>query len=131
LESIAKGDMELELKKNPEEQEDKKINFYPIADDALSSTIANFRPNVYNKIRVRVIKNFVKFLTRKKAKGIFSKLRKDIGEENEEQMAWSNIYKILNNYYPTYTEEVEKVKMGTGLVKITKLFPEKDVDIYL
>ena len=96
----------------------------------MSYAIANFRPEVYKKIRVRVIKNFVKFLTRKKVKGVFSKLRKDIGEKTEEQKAWYNILKVLNNYYPIYIEEVEKVRLGAGLLKIVKQFPKKDIDIY-
>jgi len=131
LENISKGDIELDLIKNPDESEDKRINFFPIADDDISYALANFRPDVYKKIRIKVIKNFIKFLNRKKAKTIFSKLRKEIGEETEGQKVWNGVFKILNNYYPIYAEEVEKLKMGTGLLKIIKSFPKKDVDIYL
>jgi len=131
LENISEGDIELDLIKNPDESEDKRINFFPIADDDISYALANFRPDVYKKIRIKIIKNFIKFLNRKKAKTIFSKLRKEIGEETEGQKVWNGIFKILNNYYPIYTEEVEKLKMGTGLLKIIESFPKKDVDIYL
>ena len=131
LENISKVDLELDLIKNPDEPEDRRINFFPIADDDLSYALANFRPEIYKKIRIKVIKIFVKFLNRKKAKAIFSKLRKEIGEKTEEQKAWNSVYKVFNNYYPIYTEEVEKVKLGTGLLQIIKLFPKKDIDIYL
>ncbi|NVM16918.1 MAG: stage II sporulation protein M [Candidatus Lokiarchaeota archaeon] len=131
LENISERDIELDLIKNPNEPEDRRINFFPIADDDLNYAIAHFRPEVYKKIKIKVIKNFIKFLKRKKAKAVFSKLRKDIGEKTEEQKVWNNVFKILNNYYPIYVEEVEKVKLGTGLLKIIKIFPKKDIDIYL
>ena len=131
LETISVGDLELDLIKNPDEPDDKRINFFPIADDVLSYALAHFRPEVYAKIRIKVIKNFIQFLKRKKTKSVFSKLRKEIGDKTEEQKAWNNVFKILNNYYPVYVEEVEKVRMGTGLLKIIKSFPKKDVDIYL
>jgi len=131
LENISEGDIELDLIKNPDESEDKRINFYPIADDDISYALANFRPEVYKKIRIKITKTFIKFLNRKRTKVVFSKLRKEIGEKTEEQKAWNNIFKILNKYYPVYVEEVEKLKLGTGLQSIIKLFPKKDVDIYL
>jgi hypothetical protein len=131
LENISDGDIELVLIKNPNEPEDRRINFFPIADDDISYALANFRPEVYKKIRIKVINKFVKFLNREKAKTIFSKLRKEIGEKTEEQKAWNSVYKIFNDYYPLYSEEVEKLKIGTGLLKIIKIFPKKDVDIYL
>ena len=131
LESLSEGDIELNLIKNPDEPEDRRIDFFPITDDDLSYALANFRPEVYKKIRIKVIKNFNKFLNRNKATAFFSKLGKDIGDKNDEQKAWNNLFKILNNYYPKYVEEVEELKMGTGLLKIIKAFPKKDVDIYL
>jgi len=131
LENISEGDIELDLIKNPDESEDKRINFYPIADDDLSYALANFRPEVYQKIRNKIIKNFIKLLKRKKTRAAFSKLRKEIGDKTEEQKAWNSVFKILNKYYPVYVEEVEKLKLGTGLQSIIKLFPKNDVDIYL
>ena len=131
LETISVGDLELDLIKNPDEPDDKRINFFPIADDVLSYALAHFRPEVYTKIRIKVIKNFIQFLKRKKTKAVFSKLRKEIGDKTEKQKAWNIVFKILNNYYPVYIEEVEKLKIGTGLLNVIKLFPKKDVDIYL
>ncbi|MFX0075610.1 MAG: hypothetical protein ACFE96_09220 [Candidatus Hermodarchaeota archaeon] len=130
LENISYKDLELSLINNPEEPEDKKVDFYPIADDDLSYALANFRPEVYNKVRIKVIKNFLKVLNRKTAKGFFSKLRKDLGQKTEEQKGWNNLYKVLDDYSPIYSEEVEKVRFGTGLLQIVKLFPKKDIDIY-
>ena len=131
LENIAAGDLELILEKNPDEPEDKRINFFPIADDNLSLTIANFRPEVYEKIRIKITKQFFKFLNRKKSKAIFSKLRKQIGENTEEQRAWNEIYKKLSTFYPKYVEIIEGIRLGVELPKILKVFPKKDIDIYL
>ena len=131
LETISEGDIELDLIKNPDEPEDRRITFFPITDDYLCYALANFRPEVYKKIRIKVIKSFIKFLNHTSAKTFFSKLRKEIGEKTEEQKVWNGLFKVLNNYYPIYTEDVEKLKMGTGLLKIINSFPKNDVDIYL
>jgi len=130
LETLSEGDIELELIKNPDDPEDKRINFFPIADDNLNHTLSNFRPEVYEKIRIKITKQFYKFLNRKKAKAIFSKLRKQIGGNTEEQKAWNEIYKILNNFYPKYVEIVEGIRLGIELPKILKVFPKKDIDIF-
>jgi hypothetical protein len=144
LESINESDLELILIKNPEEPEDKKVSFFPIADDDLSYTLANFRPEEYKKVRIKVIKNYLKFLKRKKARAIFSKLRKEIGNKTEEQQVWNTLYKILNNYYPQvwntlykilnnyyplYVAVVERVGLGEDLPKVIKVFPKKDIDV--
>ena len=97
----------------------------------MSHSLANFRPEVYEKIRIKITTKFLKFLTRKKSKAIFSKLRNQIGEKTEEQQGWNELYKVLNRFYPKYVEIVERIKLGEGLPKILKLFPKKDVDIYL
>ena len=131
LENISESDIELKLIGNPEEPEDKKVDFFPIADDDLSYAFANFRPEMYQKIRVSVIKNFLKFLAHKKAKGVFSKIRKDIGNETEEQKAWNTFFKDLNNYFLIYIEQVENAKLGTRLLKIINEFPKKDINIFL
>ena len=131
LESIAADDLELSLEKNPEEPEDKRIIFFPIADDNLSHTLANFRPEAYKKIRIKITKNFSKFLNRKKSIAIFPKLSKQIGENTEVQRAWNEIYKMLNKFYPKYVEIVERIRLGVELPKILQIFPKKDIDIYL
>jgi len=131
LEKIAADDLALNLEKNPNEPEDKRISFFPIADDDLSHTIANFRPEEYKKIRIKVTNQFFKFLNRKKSKAIFPKLRKQIGDNTEEQRAWTSVYKILNKFYPEYVEIAERIRLGVELPKILKDFPKKDIDIYL
>jgi hypothetical protein len=130
LESINESDLELSLIKNPEEPEDKKVSFFPVADDDLSYTLANFRPEEYKKVRNKVIKNYMKFLKRKKARAIFSKLRKEIGNKTEEQQVWNTNYKILNNYYPLHLTVIERVRLGEDLPKVIKVFPKKDIDVF-
>ncbi|HUW89177.1 MAG TPA: hypothetical protein VMV43_01520 [Candidatus Nanopelagicaceae bacterium] len=131
LEIIAAEDLELSLEKNPDEPEDKRINFFPMTDDDLSYSLANFRPEVYEKIRIKVTKQFFTFLNRKKSSSIFPKLRKQIGDNTEAQREWNEIYKILNNFYPKYVEIVERIRLGVELLKILKVFPKKNIDIYL
>jgi len=130
LESITESDLELSLIKNPKEPEDKKVSFFPVADDDLSYSLANFRPEEYKKVRIKVIKNYMKFLKRKKARAIFSKLRKEIGNKTEEQQVWNTIYKILNNYYPLYEAVVDRVRLGEDLPKVIKIFPKKDIKVF-
>ena len=130
LESINDSDLELSLFENPEEPEDKRVSFFPVADDDLSYSLANFRPEEYKKVRSRVIKNYMKFLKRKKARAIFSKLRKEIGKKTEEQQVWNTLYKILNNFYPLYVAVRERVRLGEDLPKVIKVFPKKDVDVF-
>jgi len=130
LESINESDLELILIENPEEPEDKKVSFFPVADDDLSYTLANFRPEEYKKVRNKVIMNYMKFLKRKKARAIFSKLRKEIGNKTEEQQVWNTNYKILNNYYPLHVAVGERVRLGEDLPKIIKVFPKKDIDVF-
>ncbi|MBY9014399.1 MAG: hypothetical protein KGD68_01775 [Candidatus Lokiarchaeota archaeon] len=131
LENIAAEDLELSLEKNPDEPEDKRINFFPYTDDVLSYSLANFRPDIYKKIRIKVTKQFFKFLNRKKSSSIFPKLSKQIGENTEAQREWNEIYKLLNNFYPKYVEIVERIRLGVELPKILKVFPKKNIDIYL
>jgi len=130
LESINESDLEFILIKNPEEPEDKKVSFFPIADDDLSYTLANFRPEEYKKVRIKVIKNYMKLLKRKKARAIFSKLRKEIGNKTEEQQVWNMVYKILNNYYPLHVAVAERVRLGEDWPKIIKIFPKKNIDVF-
>jgi len=127
LENISQFDIELALLDNPDEPEDKKIRFIPVADDDLMYTIANFRPDEYIKIRINVIKNFIKFLKRKKVKAIFTKLRKGISNNTEEQRIWKNILKILLDYYPLFTEVNEKIQEGKDILKVYSQFPKREI----
>jgi hypothetical protein len=128
LESINESDLEFSLIKNPEEPEDKKVSFFPIADDDISYSLANFRSEEYKEVRIKVIKIYMKFLKRKKTRAIFSKLRKEIGNKTEEQQVWNKLYLILNNYYPLYLAVVERVRLGEDLPKVIKAFPKKVID---
>jgi len=130
LENINESDLELSLIQNPKEPEDKQVSFFPVADDDLSYSLANFRPEEYKKVRIKVIKNYMKFLKRKKTKAIFSKLRKEIGNKTEEQQVWNTLYKILNNHYPLYVAGVERVRLGEDLPKVIKIFPKKDIVVF-
>ncbi|MFX1493254.1 MAG: hypothetical protein ACFFBZ_03125 [Promethearchaeota archaeon] len=131
LENLNTEDIELRLLKNDNEPEDKLIKFFPIADDLLIYSLANFRPNEFNKVKIEIINQFIKFLKRKRTKASISKLKKGIGNITEEQGVWSNILKNLYNYYPLYTEIQEKIQAGEGILKVFKIFPKKEIDIFI
>ena len=130
LEKLNTEDIELRLLKNSIEPEDKIIKFFPIADEALIFSLVNFRPNEFNKVKIEIINQFVRFLKRKKSKAGISKLKKGIGNDTEEQRVWDNVLKSLYNYYPLYTETQEKIQAGERILKVFNIFPKKDVDIF-
>jgi len=127
LESINETEIELVLLENPDEPEDKMISFLPVADDDLMYTLANFRPDDYNQIRIYLIQNFIKFLKRKKSKAVFNKLKKGISKKTEVQRIWKDLINILINYYPLYTQVKEKVQEGKDLLKLFNQFPKKEI----
>ncbi|MFX1588000.1 MAG: hypothetical protein ACFFC1_07585, partial [Promethearchaeota archaeon] len=110
LENLNTEDIELKLLKNSHDPEDKIVKFFPIADEALMYSLANFRPNEFNKVKIEVINQFVKFLKRKKSKAGISKLKRGVGKNTEEQRLWDNILNCLYHYYPLYTEVQEKIQ---------------------
>jgi len=130
LENLNKEDVELRLLKNSDEPEDQIISFFPIADETLIFSLANFRPNEFNKVKIEIIKQFVKFLKRKKNKATISKLKKGIGNNTKDQRVWDNIFKNLYNYYPLYTETQEKIQAGEEISKVFNIFPKKDIDVF-
>ncbi|MFX0106052.1 MAG: hypothetical protein ACFE75_11255 [Candidatus Hodarchaeota archaeon] len=131
LENLNAEDIELRLLNNDNEPEDKLIKFFPIADYALSYSLANFRPNEFNKIKIEIIKQFVRFLKKKRSKAGISRLKKGIGNDTEEQRVWNNILKNLYNYYPLYTEIQEKIQAGEGILQVFNIFPKKQIDIFI
>jgi len=130
LEIINESDIEFELLDNPEEPDDKIISFFPIADDALSYIISNFRPEEYAKIQIRLIKQFLKFLNRKKVKATFAKLKKKITDRNDVDKSWKQILTRLENYFTDYSSTHLKLINGEGGEKIFDQFPKKNIDIF-
>ncbi|MHA1671489.1 MAG: hypothetical protein ACTSV5_13065 [Promethearchaeota archaeon] len=130
LEAINESDIELELFDNPEEPEDKMISFFPITDDDLSYLILNFRPEEYSKIKIRVIKQFLKFFKRKKVKATFAKLKKGIIDRNDTDKSWKQILTRLEKYFTDYSNIHVKLINGEGGEKIFDQFPKKDIDIF-
>ncbi|MHA1104976.1 MAG: hypothetical protein ACTSPN_04550 [Promethearchaeota archaeon] len=125
LETINESDIEFELFDNPEEPNDKIINFFPIADDDLSYVILNFRPEEYGKIKVRVIKQFQKFFKRKKVKATLGKLKKGIIDRNDVDKSWKQILTRLEKYFTDYSNTHVKLINGEGGEKIFDQFPKK------
>ncbi len=106
LDRLSKFDLELTLVKNPEEPEDKKIKFFPIADDEMSYALSNFRPEEYSEVKIKVIKKFVPLLKQKSASTILASIKRKIPNQTESQKAWRIILDYLNNYYPAFTKEL-------------------------
>ncbi len=129
LETLNQTDIELRLLDNPNEPEDKIIDFYPIDDD-LNYTLSSFRPNQYSKIKIEFMNNFIKHLKRKRVKATLSKIKKNISNENEEQKYWNKLYQILINYFPNFEEVLQKEREGGDISKVLKIFPLKDIDVF-
>ncbi len=109
LEDISSKDIELSLIDNPEEPEDKKIIFLPLADEGMCYSLTNFRPEEYSNFRISVIKNFLKALKTKKEKRVLFQLKKEIIDQTENQRSWIDLLNNLYKYYPLYTEQINQV----------------------
>ena len=125
LEDLAKNDIEFELIDNPEEPEDKLINFFPIADKDLNYTLMSFRNDEYSKIKVRLTKQFFKFFNRKRVKAAFEKLKKEIPNDSEEQKAWRDLLTRLKDYFQEFSVIQEKLLSGGNIKTIIQKFPIK------
>ena len=77
------------------------------------------------QIETKDYMTLVVFSNSHKFEVLVPKLKEAIGPK------WNELYKILGKFYPKYIEVVERIKLGVGLPKILKMFPKKDVDIYL
>jgi len=109
LEELTNRDIELALIENPEEPEDKKIEFFPFTDENMIYSLASFRPEEYSNFRIYVTKNFLKALNTKKEKRIIFQLKKEIPGQTEHQQSWLDLLNNLYKYYPTYTEQINQV----------------------
>ncbi|MHA1149884.1 MAG: hypothetical protein ACTSR8_16735 [Promethearchaeota archaeon] len=109
LNEISKRDLELNLIPNPKEPDDKMIEFFPIADDAISASLSNFRPDDYEVYQIEVIKKFNAALSKKKVNTVIANLKRTIKNQNEMQKAWTQILTILYNYFPTFQKELKYV----------------------
>ncbi|MFX0021828.1 MAG: hypothetical protein ACFE9S_05845 [Candidatus Hermodarchaeota archaeon] len=128
LEEMGNNDIEISLIDNPDEPEDKKIIFFPIADEDMCYALANFRPEDYSDFRISVIKNFLKALKAKKEKRTLFQLKKKINDQTDRQKYWIELLNILYKYYPLYTDQLNTIpdtqKLLKQMDKWKKVFPE-------
>jgi len=106
LERLSKSDLELTLIKNPEESEDKKIKFFPIADDEISYALSNFRPEEYSEVKIKVIKKLIPLLKQKTTGISLATIQRKIPNQTESQKSWRLLMEYLNNYYPKFTKDL-------------------------
>ncbi len=125
LERLSKSDLELNLIKNPEEPEDKKIKFFSIADDEISYALANFRPEEYSEVRIKVIKKFVPLLKQKTTSTILASIKRKIPNQTESQKAWRTLLDNLNSYYQSFTKELLTLPDFKKLPKIINKLKKK------
>ncbi len=118
LENLSKKDFELSLIRNPKLPGDKKIKFTPIASDNMCYSLANFRPEVFAKLRVLVIKKFLTSLKTKKDQKILSKLKVRIKRTHDKQKAWFNVLSILQELYPKYEKQLNYMPDNKKLIKL-------------
>jgi hypothetical protein len=128
LEEMGNEDIEITLIDNPDEPEDKKIIFFPIADEDMCYALANFRPEEYSNFKISIIKNFIKALKAKKEKRILFQLKKEINDQTEVQKSWIELLNNLYKYYPLYFEQITKIPNTQQLLKLIEkwkdVFPE-------
>ena len=125
LEDLSKTDIEFELIDNPEEPEDKLVNFFPIADGDLNYTLMNFRTEEYSKIKVRTTEQFFKFFNRKRAKATFEKLKKEIPNDSEAQKAWRELLTKLKDHFQEFSLIQERLLLGGNIKTIIAKFSPK------
>ncbi|UCC18838.1 MAG: hypothetical protein JSV62_12115 [Promethearchaeota archaeon] len=117
LEDLSGNDLELSLIENLDDPEDKKITFFPISDDNINYSLANFRPEEYSNFRISVIKNFLKAIESKKEKRTLFQLKKDIPNQTENQQSLLELLNNLYKYYPMYTEQINQIPNTKRLLK--------------
>ncbi|MDX1798134.1 MAG: hypothetical protein R3255_05755 [Candidatus Lokiarchaeia archaeon] len=117
LEEMGNDDIEISLIDNPDEPENKKIFFFPIADEDMCYALANFRPEEYYNFRISIIKNFTKALKAKKEKRIIFQLKKGINDQTASQKSWIELLNNLYKYYPLYFEQITKIPNTQKLLK--------------
>ncbi|MFX1305769.1 MAG: hypothetical protein ACFFDG_02930 [Promethearchaeota archaeon] len=126
LKHLNKNDLEFNLIDNPEDPNDKIIQFLPFSDDNMIYSLAAFRPEEYSEFRIIVTKNFLKALKTKKEKRIIFQLRKEIQEQTENQKSWLDLLNSLYKYYPLYIEQLSQIpnkqKLLTRLDRWKKVF---------
>jgi len=125
LEDLGRNDIEFELIDNPEEPEDKLINFFPIADEDLNYSLMNFRTEEYSKIKARLTEQFFKFFNRKRAKATFERLKKEIPNDSEAQKAWRDLLMKLKDHFQEFSLIQEKLISGGNIKKIIAKFSPK------
>ena len=129
LEDLSNLDIELALIDNPDEPEDKKIKFFPYADENMIYSLAAFRPEEYSSFRIFVTKKFLTALKTKKEKRIIFQLKKVIPDRTEGQKSWLDLLSLLHKHYPMYAEQIINVpntqKLLNQLDKWKKVFEEQ------
>lgn len=118
LKEMSKKDIEFRLIVNPQEPEDKIIEFFPIADDGLSAALANFRPADYAIYQIEVIKKFNIALSKKKVNTVLADLKRPIKNNNDIQRGWSQILNVLYNYFPIFQKELVYVPNRMKLIQL-------------
>ncbi|TFG28874.1 MAG: hypothetical protein EU532_04370 [Promethearchaeota archaeon] len=122
LERLSRTDLELTLIKNSEEPQDKKIKFFPIADDEISYALSNFRPEEYSEVRIKVIKKLIPLLKQKTTSSNLASIQRKIPNHTESQKSWRTIMDDLNNYYPKFTKELLTLPDKSKMLKTLSNF---------
>jgi hypothetical protein len=120
LDELAKRDVEIELLKNREMPEDKKIKLFPIHDFHVSSSLEHFRPELYDKFRIALFKTLVRNLKLKKTSSVISKLKRSMPKQNEKQIATVDLLTMLYNYYTEYDKQLKSIPDKPKMIRLLK-----------
>ena len=121
------SDLELRLIDNPEEPEDKKIKFIPIADDSMCYSLASFRPEEYDEVKKYVWQNYFKLQKVKKSISTIKHIKKQIPDKTENQLAWLELVNLLIIHYPDYKKQLEHVPDKNDFINLINTFPKKEI----
>lgn len=129
LENLDNQDIEFTLLKNKELPEDKKIAFFPIADQNINYYLKHFRPELYHKIKREVRKIFDHRIHGKRNNAVLANLKRPINKDTESSQLWKTLLLRLFNYYPSYEKQLtykpNRVKLIKVLEKYGDLFENK------
>ncbi|MBD3343213.1 MAG: hypothetical protein GF353_29220 [Candidatus Lokiarchaeota archaeon] len=127
LERLNRSDLELKLIQNPKEREDKRIQFFPIADDDLNSALMNFRPDDYRLVKVKVTKRYISYLNHKKDKALLTHIERKIAKNTETQKAWKELFIYLTQRYDSYKKYRKQYPPRNKLNRIIRLLKKKEI----
>ncbi|MFX1384590.1 MAG: hypothetical protein ACFFBP_19365 [Promethearchaeota archaeon] len=131
IEELSKLDNEIRLIANPEDQNDKKIQFFPISDDAMCFALTNFRPDEYKEIREEIRQKYIQDIKARRTLAMLKSFKEGITESTDQQKNWLQILDYLIKNYNTYKNNYVSLPSKSKLNDLISTFPlNKKIDVF-